>query len=139
MSISVLTIDDDPATSELLIPLLIREGYDVMTANSGEQGLKMIREQPVDIVLLDWSMPGLDGEKLCQAVREFSRVPILALSALDKPGAVARALDSGADDYLVKPVSSGRLMAHINKLARQVRTTGQLRNSAACPAESVAN
>ncbi len=64
-------------------------------------------------------MPGMDGWQVCTEVRAFSDVPILILSALDSPGMVASALDAGADDYLVKPVPSGVLLAHLNNLNRR--------------------
>jgi len=67
-------------------------------------------------VLMDLMMPRMDGWKTCKAIRGFSSVPIIILSALDEPGMVATALDAGADDYLVKPVTSGELMAHIQRL-----------------------
>ncbi len=64
-------------------------------------------------------MPGMDGWQVCSEVRKFSSVPIVIFSALDNPGLVASALDAGADDYLVKPVPSGVLIAHLNKLTRR--------------------
>jgi DNA-binding response OmpR family regulator len=64
-------------------------------------------------------MPDLDGWQVCQAIRRSSRVPIMILSVLDNPGLIARALDMGADDYLVKPVKSATLIAHINNLTRR--------------------
>ncbi len=66
-------------------------------------------------------MPEMDGWEVCKAIREFSNLPILILSALDNPGMVAAALDAGADDYLIKPVPSGVLIAHINNLLRRSR------------------
>jgi DNA-binding response OmpR family regulator len=88
-------------------------------ANTGEEGVKLIREISPDVVILDLMMPGMDGWQVCAEVRSFSSVPILILSALDSPGMVASALDAGADDYLVKPVPSGVLIAHLNTLTRR--------------------
>ncbi len=121
----VLTIDDDPAMTELITLLLKTHGLDAYMANSGEEGLHMIQEISPDVVILDLMMPGMDGWQVCSQVRSFSAVPILILSALDSPGLVARALDGGADDYLVKPVPSGVLVAHLNNL---VRRAGKERN-----------
>jgi len=118
----VLTIDDDPAMTELLTLLLKTHGLDAFMANSGEDGLKMIRKVSPDVVILDLMMPEMDGWEVCTQVRSFSNVPILILSALDSPGLVARALDGGADDYLVKPVPSGVLIAHLNTLVRRATT-----------------
>jgi len=118
----VLTIDDDPAMTELITLLLKTHGLDAYMANSGEEGLQMIHEISPDVVILDLMMPGMDGWQVCSQVRSFSAVPILILSALDSPGLVARALDGGADDYLVKPVASGVLVAHLNNLVRRATT-----------------
>jgi len=119
MSFKVLAIDDDPGITDLLALLLKPHGFEVITANNGEEGIRVIREQTPDVVILDLMMPGIDGWRVCTEVRKFSNVPILILSALDNPGTVASALDAGADDYLVKPVPSGVLIAHLNKLTRR--------------------
>jgi len=118
----VLTIDDDPSMTDLLTLLLKTHGLDAYIANSGEEGLQMIHKVSPDVVILDLMMSGMDGWQVCRQVRSFSVVPILILSALDSPGLVARALDGGADDYLVKPVSSGVLVAHLNTLVRRAVT-----------------
>jgi DNA-binding response OmpR family regulator len=118
----VLTIDDDPAITDLLSVLLSATGFDVMVANSGTDGLRMIREQAPRLVVLDLMMPDMDGWQVCRAVRGFSSIPILVLSALDEPSIVASILDLGADDFLVKPVPSAVLVAHLNKLARRTET-----------------
>jgi two-component system KDP operon response regulator KdpE len=118
----VLIIDDDPAMTELVTLLLKTHGLDAYMANSGEEGLMMIKKVSPDVVILDLMMPGMDGWQVCTQVRSFSAVPILILSALDSPGLVARALDGGADDYLVKPVPSGVLVAHLNTLVRRAAT-----------------
>ena len=118
----VLTIDDDPSMTDLLTLLLKTHGLDAYIANSGEEGLQMIHKVSPDVVILDLMMSGMDGWQVCRQVRSFSVVPILILSALDTPGLVARALDGGADDYLVKPVPSGILVAHLNNLIRRAAT-----------------
>jgi len=120
MTKKVLAIDDDPAMSELLTLLLVTHGFNVLTANSGEDGIKITREESPDVIILDLMMPGMDGWQVCNQIRTFSTVPILVFSALDSPGIVASALDAGADDYLVKPISSGVLIAHLNKLTRRI-------------------
>ena len=121
MSIKVLVIDDDPAKTELLILLLRTRGFEVFTANSGEEGIKKVVELLPDILILDLMMSGVDGWEVCSKVRKFSTTPILVLSALDAPGMVASALDAGADDYLIKPVPSSVLMAHLHNLARRAK------------------
>jgi DNA-binding response OmpR family regulator len=124
MTLRVLTIDDDPAMTELLALVLTTHGYEPLTANTSQDGIRLIRETSPDVVILDLMMPDLDGWKVCIEVRKFSTVPILILSALDSPGLVASALDAGADDYLVKPVPSGVLMASLNQLTRRSGMNG---------------
>ena len=117
----ILVIDDDPAITELLKILLVPATSDVLTANSGEEGVELVKNESPEVVILDLMMPGMDGWQVCKHIREFSDVPIIILSALDNPGMVARTLDSGADDYLIKPVPSGTLIAHINNLVRRIK------------------
>jgi len=124
MPISVLAIDDDIAMTELLLLLLKSHGFEVLMVNNGEDGVKLIREQTPDIVLLDLIMPGMDGWEVCKTVRLFSDLPIVILSALDNPRMVANILDAGADDYLIKPVPSGVLIAHLIRLVKRTGTLG---------------
>jgi len=121
MPVKVLAIDDDPAMTELLILLLRARGFEVYTANSGEDGIKKMSELSPDVLILDLMMSGVDGWEVCSKVRKFSTTPILILSALDTPGMVASALDAGADDYLIKPVPNSVLIAHLHNLARRAR------------------
>ncbi len=121
MPTKVLTIDDDPAMTELLGLLLRGHGLDVIAANDGESGLQLVRTEKPDIIILDLMMPGKDGWEVCKIIRSFSSVPIAILSALDDPAIISSALDSGADDYMVKPIPSGVLIAHINNLTRRHR------------------
>ena len=123
---TVLTIDDDNAITELLAMLLRTHGFEVVTANTGEEGIQAIRKKTPHVVILDLMMPGMDGWQVCKQVRTFSNVPIVILSALDDPTLIASALDAGADDYLVKPVSSGILVAHLNRLIRRTGDIGGL-------------
>jgi DNA-binding response OmpR family regulator len=115
----ILVIDDDPAMTELLSLVLAPTKAQIFTSNSGEEGLKLVKEHDPDIVLLDLMMPKMDGWQVTENIRSISSVPILILSVMDNPGLVARALDKGADDYLVKPVPTGILIAHINNLTRR--------------------
>lgn len=116
MAAKILIIDDDEMLVELFSFLLTSHGYEVLRAFGGAEGLKKIEEEKPDLVLLDLMMPEIDGWQVCQDVRKFSQVPIIVISALDHPAMIARALDAGADDYLVKPVPSGVLLARIARL-----------------------
>jgi DNA-binding response OmpR family regulator len=124
MSIKILIVDDDTAITDLLSMLLKTHGFEVITTNSGSEGIQLARDANPSVLLLDLMMPDKDGWEVSKAVRKFSNVPILILSAINDPGMIASILDAGADDYLVKPVPSGTLVAHIKKLMR--RTTGAL-------------
>ncbi len=123
MNTTILVIDDDTAITDLMSMLLKTHGFDVVTANSGAQGIQLAREKNPNVILLDLMMPDVDGWQVCKAVRQFSSAPILILSAINDPRMVASVLDAGADDFLVKPVPSGVLVAHIRKM---VRRTGSL-------------
>lgn len=119
----ILVIDDDPAMTDLFKLILMSTNADVLTANSGEEGIQMIRNESPDMVILDLMMPGKDGWQTTQEIREISRVPIMVLSVIDNPGLVARALDAGADDYMIKPANRNTLIAHINNLTRRQSTS----------------
>jgi len=119
LPLKVLAIDDDEAMTDLLTLLLQTHGFEVLTANSGDEGIAITRRDSPDVIILDLMMPDKDGWQVCRQLRTFSKVPILIFSALDNPGMVASALDAGADDYLVKPVPSGVLIAHLNTLTRR--------------------
>jgi DNA-binding response OmpR family regulator len=121
----ILVVDDDTAMTEL-IKLLLRPVYpNVITANGGLEALEIIHHQCPDVMILDLMMPDIDGWQVCQKIREFSNLPILILSALDTPGLVAEALNAGADDYLIKPVTSNMLVAHVNKVMRRNKMNSQ--------------
>ena len=118
----VLLIDDDPATTDMLEILVQAFPCTVLSANSGEDGLQLARDEKPDLILLDLMMLDMDGLETCKALRKFTKTPILMLSALYTPAMVAKALDSGADDYLSKPVPSKVLFAHMNSLLRRSTT-----------------
>jgi DNA-binding response OmpR family regulator len=123
MKTKVLVIDDDTAITDLIGMLLRTHGFEVITSNQGSEGIKLAEERMPNIILLDLMMPDIDGWQVCKAIRAFSNAPILILSAINDPRMVASVLDLGADDFLVKPVPSGVLVAHIRKM---VRRTGSL-------------
>jgi DNA-binding response OmpR family regulator len=124
---TVLTIDDDYAITELLSIILRTHGFDVLTANSSEEGLQLIDEKSPDVITLDLMMPDINGWEMCKRIRTISRIPILVLSAINDPAMVAMVLDSGADDFIVKPVPSAVLIARLNTLLRRSSGTGALR------------
>jgi two-component system KDP operon response regulator KdpE len=117
----VLVVDDDVEMTDLLKIILEPNAFEVRAANCGSQGVEAVREFCPDVVILDLLMPDMDGWQVCKEIRKFSNVPILVLSALNKPGLAAYALDAGADDYLLKPMTSSVLIAHLKKLVRRAR------------------
>lgn len=122
MNIKVLTIDDDPAMIDLLSLLLKNNHFDVISASNGDDGIALVKYAHPDVVLLDILMPGKDGWQACKEIRAMSNVPIIVLSAIKNPSMIASALDAGADDYLIKPVPSSILLAHIKSLTRRNHT-----------------
>ncbi len=119
MAVEVLLIDDDPDLSIMLRTLLRGQDIQIQAVFSGEEGIEECQKSPPDVIILDLLMPGMDGWEVCQRIREFSDVPILILSALGSPGSVARALDAGADDYLIKPVHASLLASRLRTLVRR--------------------
>jgi two-component system response regulator MprA len=117
----VLIIDDDRALRDALRRSLTLAGYEVETADDGEQGLARIAERQPDAVLLDVGMPGVDGLEACRRLRAGGdRVPVLMLTARDAIEDRIDGLDAGADDYLVKPFDVGELKARLRALLRRV-------------------
>ncbi len=115
----ILVIDDDAGMTDLLTILLTPVSSEVLIANSAAEGIQKFRAGTPDVIILDLLLSDMDGYQVCKAIRAESDVPIIILSSVDSPGMVARALDSGADDFLTKPVSSGTLIARINKIVRR--------------------
>jgi two-component system KDP operon response regulator KdpE len=108
--------------TDLLSLLLKTRGFDVISSNNGEEGVQKAHSSSPDVIILDLMMNGMDGWQVCAAVRKFSSIPIIILTALDNPGTVVSALDAGADDFLTKPVSSGLLVSRLNTLTRRIST-----------------
>ena len=123
----ILIIDDDTGMTDLLTILLTPASTEVLIANTAQEGMRKILASHPDVVILDLMLPEINGFDLCRQIREVSSVPLLVLSALDSPAVVAQALDSGADEFLTKPTSSGTLIAHLKKLVR--RSAMQKKNS----------
>jgi sigma-B regulation protein RsbU (phosphoserine phosphatase) len=125
----VLVVDDSAAQRMVLTASLTRQGYQVVGAASGEEALAITLREPVDLVLSDWMMPGMDGLELCRQVRatnHTSYVYFILLTSKSEEGAVAQGLDVGADDFLTKPVNAEELRARINAGDRILRMEREL-------------
>jgi two-component system, OmpR family, response regulator MprA len=121
----ILVIEDEARIAQFIERGLIYEGYRVNVARDGQTGLNIARDNPPDLVILDWMLPGLDGLEVCRRLRAASDVPILMLTAKDDVTDRVTALDTGADDYLVKPFSIDELMARVRALFRRAAPTSR--------------
>jgi two-component system response regulator MprA len=119
MSARILVIEDEERIASLLQRGLIFEGYRVDVAGDGPTGLALARDNPPDLVVLDWMLPGMDGLEVCRRLRAAGAAPILMLTAKDAVADRVHGLDAGADDYLVKPFSFVELLARIRALLRR--------------------
>jgi len=115
----ILVVDDDPEIVSFLKRGLIYEGYSVDTAGGGTEALTKSREKEPDLVILDIMMPGIDGVEVSKRLRQASDVPILMLTAKGTIADKITGLDSGADDYLVKPFAFDELLARVRALLRR--------------------
>ena len=123
----VLVVEDDLRLAATLDRMLAAEGHDVEVAGDGNAALQRARERPFDLVVLDIMLPGLDGISVCRRLRSTGSMPILLLTALGGTAERVRGLDSGADDYLVKPFAYEELMARVRALLRRAAPPDHLR------------
>jgi two-component system phosphate regulon response regulator PhoB len=122
MVANILIVDDEPAIRQMLGFALANEGYNFTEASNSEQAQQLINEQEIDLVLLDWMLPGLSGVDLARKLKrepETSNLPIIMLTAKSEERDKIRGLDSGADDYLSKPFSTQELLARIRAVLRR--------------------
>ena len=122
MKSRVLVVDDDPALAEMLTIVLRREGFDTAVVGDGTRALPAVRELRPDVVLLDLMLPGMNGIDVCRAIRTESGVPIVMLTAKSDTVDIVLGLESGADDYVVKPFKPKELIARIRARVRRTET-----------------
>ncbi len=130
MTARVLVVDDIPVNVKLLEAKLLVEYYEVVTANDGPSALQVAQEQRPDIILLDVMMPGMDGYEVCQRLKAdpaTAHIPVVMVTALNEIGDRVRGLESGADDFLTKPVNDVALFARIRSLVRLKRASDEWR------------
>lgn len=121
---TILVVDDEPQLRRTLKATLTDLGYSVIEARSGEEALNKVREEPVDLVLLDLNMPGIGGLETCRALRESGDTPIIILSVRNAEPDKVQALDAGADDYVTKPFGIQELLARIRAALRRLPSQG---------------
>ena len=121
----VLVVEDEPAQREILTYNLEKEGFAVRSAGNGEEALLMIAEAPPDLVILDWMMPRVSGIEVCRQLKsrnDTRHIPIIMLSARSEDVDTVRGLETGADDYVIKPYSVSELMARARTQLRRTQS-----------------
>jgi two-component system KDP operon response regulator KdpE len=122
---NILVIDDEPQILRALRTILTAKHFRVTTASSGEDGLALAAAQNPDLVILDLSLPDMDGMEVCARLREWTQIPIIVLSVRDSERDKVAILDKGADDYLTKPFGIEELLARVRvALRHSVQTQG---------------
>lgn len=121
MSHTILVVEDEKTLLETLAYNLVRQGYRVLTASSGQDALDTARQENPDLVVLDVMLPGIDGFEVCRILRREMSMPILMLTARDEEIDKIVGLEVGADDYMTKPFSMRELIARVKALLRRVR------------------
>ncbi len=120
----ILIVEDEVAIVTLLRYNLEKEGYAVFATGNGDEAVNMVKEHRPDIIVLDWMLPGMTGVEICKQIRwnqDIKNTPIIMLSARGEEGDRIRGLDSGADDYMVKPFSPPELISRIKAVFRRIR------------------
>jgi DNA-binding response OmpR family regulator len=128
MAKKILVVDDDPTLVSVITQVLTKQGYEVLKANNGQEGLRLLFSHKPDLVLLDVVMPTMDGWQACSRIRDISStMPIIMLTGRRKTeDDVVRGLDYGADDYLLKPVGSRELAARVQAVLRRAELPSYL-------------
>jgi len=121
MGARILTVEDDERIQAAMRLALEDEGYTVVEAASGEEGLEAFGRRPADVVLIDIMLPGIDGFEVCRSIRRVSDVPIVMVTARADTHDVVAGLEAGADDYVTKPFVPKELSARIRALLRRAR------------------
>jgi DNA-binding response OmpR family regulator len=119
----IMVVDDDHEILKLVTIILKLEGFEVVSASDGKSGLELLEQQNPDLILLDIMMPGeYNGLDVLYYIRERSSVPVIMLTAHSHPASIRKALEDGADDYIVKPFSAQVLVARIQAKLRRAGT-----------------
>jgi len=128
MAKKILVVDDDLAMVRLVSQVLTKKGYEVLEASNGQEGLRLLFSHKPDVVLLDVVMPTMDGWQACSRIRDISStIPVIMLTGERKTEEdIARGLDYGADDYLIKPVGNRELVARVQAVLRRAELPSSL-------------
>ena len=118
-SATILVVDDDSQIRRVMRNALSSHGYTIIEARNGEEALKKVRAERLDLIILDLNMPDMDGIEVCREIRVVSNLPIIMLTVRSAEKDKVRALDAGADDYIVKPFGIDELLARIRAALRR--------------------
>jgi DNA-binding response OmpR family regulator len=121
----ILVVDDDPSIRKIIQVNLEARDYTVLLAADGDEAIQLVEEELPDLIILDIMMPGMDGIEFCRRVREWSKIPIIILSAREDETDKVKCLDCGADDYLTKPFSLKELLSRIQAILRRTQNGEQ--------------
>jgi DNA-binding response OmpR family regulator len=116
---AILLVDDDPTLLSVLSRRMAREGYDVVSAESGPRALQLLEMRWPSLLIIDLMMPGMDGFELCARVKRIADLPIIVLSAVDASEAKVRALEDYAEDYVTKPFDPDELVARVQRVLQR--------------------
>ena len=117
--INILVVDDEKEIADLIEIYLVSDGYKVFKANNAKEGLEILDQEEIHLVLLDIMMPGMDGLEMCRKIRETNNIPIIMLTAKGEEEDKIKGLSAGADDYVTKPFSVPELMARVKTNLRR--------------------
>jgi DNA-binding response OmpR family regulator len=121
MQHKILIIEDEPDIAGMLEYLLRDEGYEVVVAYTGEAGLQLYKEHDFHLIVLDLSLPGIDGLTVCNRIKQSSTIPIIILSARDKDSDVISGLEIGAEDYITKPFNHREFILRVGKIISRIK------------------
>lgn len=124
--INILVVDDEKEIADLIEIYLVSDGYKVFKANNAKEGLEILDQEEIHLVLLDIMMPGMDGLEMCRKIRETNNIPIIMLSAKSTDLDKILGLGTGADDYVVKPFNPLELTARVKSQLRRYTQLGNL-------------
>jgi DNA-binding response OmpR family regulator len=130
-----LVVEDELALQKMIRVSLEKIGHTVTLTENGVEAIRLIRQLPIELVLLDIMLPGMDGFSVCRAVREFSDVPLVMLTSLNRPDEIVHGFDLGADDYITKPFRMREVQVRIDAILRRLHwqesrlASGQIQGS----------
>lgn len=128
MGLKVLVVDDEINLIQVVKDYLLHEGYEVFTAETGNQAIEVFNQENIDFIILDLMLPDLSGEEVCKRIRMTSDVPILMLTARSTEEDKVNGLYIGADDYLTKPFSPRELVGRVGAILRRTKGVSQIKD-----------